>query len=51
MSYYAADSGNLLKTFQDNLLVPLKGSGIQGAKRRFFNLDDGTDRLSWNNGK
>ena len=39
MGYYAARSGNSLRTFRDNIPVP------------FFPLEDRTDKLSRNVGK
>ena len=41
LGYYVASNGNLLPTFQDNLSVPSSGS-----KFRFWNPEDGADRLS-----
>jgi len=41
MGYYAANSGNFLSTFQDNL----SGLIFRGLESKKW---DSTDRLSWN---
>jgi len=52
LDYYAANNGNLLLTFRDNLSVP--SLGFKNRKKYsfvFLNPEDGTDRLSRNVGK
>jgi len=46
MRYYAARSGNFLRTFRENLSVP-----SSKFKYFFLNPEDGTDKLSRNVGK
>ena len=52
--YYAANSGNFLPTFRDNLSVPSSGVKENGSwpwKMVLLTLEDGTDRLPWSVGK
>jgi hypothetical protein len=44
LGYYAASSGNLLPSFLDNISDQSLGFWI-------LNPEDGSDRLSWNDGK
>jgi hypothetical protein len=46
LGHYAANSGNLIPTFRDDISVPSSGFCFG-----FLNLEDGTDRLYRNVGK
>ena len=47
LGFYAAQNGSLLPTFRDNISLPSASVKVQD----YFNLGDGTDRLSRNVGK
>jgi hypothetical protein len=52
LDHYAANNGNILLTFRDNLSVP--SLGFKNPKKYsfgFLNPEEGTDRLSRNVGK